>query len=138
MAKRKYARKFSRCNIKSVDDLNGKKVSVQLGTIADIVLSEDYPEIELVQEKKYLIAAENVLQGKTDAIVMDILPAKEIVKQNPELVILDQELFTDTYGIAVKKGNEELLENINNILEKLMNEGKIEEYTLKYLGEDDV
>ena len=119
----------------SIEDFNGKKVAVQLGTIADLVLSDENPEVELVQHKKYLLAVEDLKADKVDAIVLDSLPAEEIIKKNPELKILEKELLTDKYGIAVKKGNVELLEDINEVLQELMDNKKIEEYTVKYLGE---
>ena len=119
----------------SIEDFNGKKVAVQLGTIADLVLSDENPEIELVQHKKYLLAVEDLKADKVDAIVLDSLPAEEIVSKNPELKILEKELLTDKYGIAVQKGNTELLEIINEVLQELMDNNKIEEYTVKYLGE---
>ena len=121
-------------SINGPDDLKGKKVAVQLGTIADLTLSEE-TEIELVQHKKYLLAVEDLMAGKVDAIVMDSLPAAEIIKENSGLKITDEELLTDKYGIAVKKGNTELLNTINEVLQELMEEGKIEEFTIKYLGE---
>lgn len=119
----------------SIEDFNGKKVAVQLGTIADLVLSDENPEIELVQHKKYLLAVEDLKAGKVDAIVLDSLPAEEIITKNPELKILEKEVLTDKYGIAVQKGNAELLEDINEVLQELMDNGKIGEYTVKYLGE---
>nr|WP_246566049.1 ABC transporter substrate-binding protein [Tissierella simiarum] len=118
--------------IKNPEDINGKKVAVQLGTVADLVLTEDYPDCTLIQQKKYLAAAEDVKSGKADCIVMDALPAEELVKANPELVILEKELFTDKYGMAMRKGNTELLEQVNEVLQKLMDEGKIEEFTLNH------
>ena len=63
---------------------------------------------------------------------MDVLPAKELVKNNSELTILKIELFTDKYAIAVKKGNTELLNKINEVLEKLIEEGKIEEFVINH------
>lgn len=121
--------------VESIDDLNGKKVAVQLGTIADLVLSDENPDIELVQHKKYLLAVEDLKADKVDAIVLDSLPAEEIINKNPELKILEKELLTDKYGIAVQKGNTELLNDINTVLQELMDNGKIQEYTVKYLGE---
>ena len=50
----------------------------------------------------------------------------------PELEILNVTLFTDKYAIAVKKGNTELLNKINSVLERLMKEGKIEEYIINH------
>lgn len=122
-------------SITKVDDLNGKKVAVQLGTVADLVLSDEYPEVKVIQHKKYLLAVEDLLADKVDAIVLDSLPAKEIINKNIDLKILDEELLTDKYGIAVQKGNTELLNIINEVLKEMMENGKIEEYTIKYLGE---
>ena len=118
------------------DDVNGKNVSVQLGTVADTAVSdkEDYPDCTVIQQKKYLAAAEDVKSGKADCLVMDELPAQELVKANPELKILDEELFTDVYSMAVQKGNTELLDKINEVLQKLMDEGKIEEFTMNHIA----
>ena len=121
--------------ITKIEDLNGKKVAVQLGTIADIELTENYPEVEVVQHKKYLLAVEDLLADKVDAIVFDEVPANETVKENENLKILDEELLQDKYGIAVQKGNTELLNAINEVLKEMVETGKIEEYKIKYLGE---
>ena len=122
-------------SIVKVDDLNGKKVAVQLGTVADLVLSDEYPEVEVIQHKKYLLAVEDLLAGKVDAIVLDSLPAQEIVKENSKLKILEEELLTDKYGIAIQKGNTELLDAINQVLKEMIDKGEIESFTMKYLGE---
>ncbi len=119
----------------TIEDFNGKKVAVQLGTIADLVLSDENPEVELVQHKKYLLAVEDLKADKVEAIVLDSLPAQEIVAKNPEFKILEKELLVDKYGIAVQKGNKELLDDINAVLKELMDNKKIEEYTVKFLGE---
>ena len=119
----------------TIEDFNGKKVAVQLGTIADLVLSDENPEVELVQHKKYLLAVEDLKADKVEAIVLDSLPAQEIVTKNPEFKILEKELLVDKYGIAVQKGNKELLEDINTVLKELMDNNKIEDYTIKFLGE---
>ena len=121
--------------ISSVEDLNNKKVAVQLGTVADLVLSDEYPEVKVVQHKKYLLAVEDLLANKVEAIVLDSLPAQEIVNKNSDLKILEEELLTDKYGIAVQKGNTKLLETINEVLKEMMDKGEIEKYTIKYLGE---
>jgi arginine/lysine/histidine transporter system substrate-binding protein len=118
--------------INTLDDLNNKTVSVQLGSVADLWLEEQYPTVKIVTQKKFLTAAEDVKSSKSDCIIMDYLPAQEIVKNNSELVILDIDVFTDKYAIAVKKGNSELLEQINIVLNNLINEGKIEEYIINH------
>lgn len=118
--------------IKSINDLENKIISVQLGTVADTYLTDKFNNVKLFRQKKFLAAAEDVKTGKSDCIVMDKLPAIELVKSNPELEILNVALFTDKYAIAVKKGNTELLNKINSVLERLMKEGKIEEYIVNH------
>jgi len=119
-------------SITSINDIYDKKVAVQLGSVADLYFSEDYPNTELVRQKKYLSMTEDLKANKLDLIVMDELPAKQIVTNNQDLKILNGYVFEDTYGIAVKKGNTELLEKINEVLKKLKNENKIEEYIIKH------
>lgn len=118
--------------ITNIKDIYDKKVAVQLGSVADLYFSEDYPQTDLVRQKKYLTMAEDLKANKLDLIVMDELPAKKIVANNSELKILDGYVFEDSYGIAVQKGNEELLKQINEVLQRLMNENKIEEYIINH------
>ena len=69
---------------------------------------------------------------KIDCIIMDSLPAEEMVKENDDLEILDGEVFTDKYAIAVQKGNTELLDQINEVLQKLVDEGKVDEFIINH------
>lgn len=121
--------------ITNIGDINGKKIAVQLGSIADTYVSSTYKDASVVRQKKYLAAIEDLNTGKVDCVVMDLLPAEQILKTNNGLKILDGALVEDSYGMIVKKGNKELLDNINKVLEKLKNEGKIDEYIIKHTEE---
>ena len=121
--------------ITNIGDINGKKIAVQLGSIADTYVSSTYKDASVVRQKKYLAAIEDLNTGKVDCVVMDLLPAEQILKTNRGLKILDGALVEDSYGMIVKKGNKELLDNINKVLEKLKNEGKIDEYIIKHTEE---
>lgn len=116
----------------NINELNDKKISVQLGSVADIYASKNFSESQIIRQKKYLSAAEDVKNNKADCIIMDSLPAMELVKNNSELKILEGILFSDSYGMVVKKGNTELLNTINSVLTRLIKEGKIDEYIIKY------
>ena len=119
-------------SINDVTDINNKKIAVQLGSIGDTFITSNYKRVTIVRQKKYLAAVEDLKASKVDAIVMDELPAKEIVKTNEGLRILEEELTSDSYGMIVKKGNTELLEVINRVLNRLKEEGKIDEYVIKH------
>lgn len=118
--------------ISSVDDVKeGTVVGVQMGTVADSYCTDEL-KCDVKQFNKYAEAAMELKNQKIDCIVMDALPAQQLADANDGLEVLDGELFTDKYAIAVKKGNQELLDNINEVLQKLMDEGKVEEYTINH------
>ena len=118
--------------INNVNSISNKKIAVQLGSIADTFVTENFKNASIVRQKKYLAAIEDLKVGKVDCVVMDELPAKEIVASNSGIKILDGSLTNDSYGMVVKKGNKELLDAINTVLEKLKNEGKIDEYIINH------
>lgn len=116
-------------------DLDGKVVAVQQGNIADIWVSnkDNCNPKEVKRYTKFAQAAEDLKNGKIDCIVMDQYPAEELVAANDTLTTLDGTLFEDKYAIAVKKGNKELLDEINKVIDKLVEEGKIEEFTANHV-----
>lgn len=116
----------------SDDDLAGKVIGVQQGNIADFYVESNIDAKEIKRYTKFAQAAEDLKNAKIDCIVMDQYPAEELVKANPELSILDGSLFEDKYAIAVKKGNKELLDQINSVIQELKDNGKIEEFTAKH------
>ena len=121
--------------INKVDNLDNKRIALQLGSVADSYVTKNYKNAKVIRQKKYLAAIEDLKNDKVDLVIMDELPAKEILKNNPGLVILNQELFTDKYGMVVRKGNDELLKAINKVLSDLIADGKIEEYVIHHTSE---
>ncbi len=119
-------------SIKNINEISNKKIAVQLGSIADTYVTDEFNSATIVRQKKYLAAIEDLKTGKVDCVVMDELPAKEIVASNSGIKILDGSLTNDSYGMVVKKGNNELLDKINSVLENLKNEGKIDEFIINH------
>lgn len=119
-------------SITNVNGISNKKIAVQLGSIADTFVTDNIKNANVVRQKKYLAAIEDLKTGKVDCVVMDELPAKEIVSKNEGIKILDGSLTNDSYGMVVKKGNKELLDAINIVLQKLKDEGKIDEFIIKH------
>lgn len=122
-------------DIKDPSEISNKKIAVQLGSIADTYVTKEYQDATITRQKKYLAAIQDLKTNKVDCVVMDELPAKEILKENSGLKILDKELTQDKYGMIVKKGNKQLLDSINKVLERLVSEGKISEYVINHTGE---
>lgn len=111
--------------------LKDKMVGVQQGNIADLWVSnsENTAPKEIIRYTKFAQAAEDLKNGKIDCIVMDELPAKELVESSGgALAILEGDpLFVDQYAIAVQKGNSDLQAAINVVIQELKDTGKLDE-----------
>ena len=118
--------------IDSLDDIKDKKIAVQLGSVADMYVSEKYKDKNIVRQKKYLAAIQDLKDKKVDCVVMDELPAREMMMNHWDIRILNDILAEDSYGIIIDKGNTELLEVINRVIERLKSEGEINKYILEY------
>lgn len=116
----------------SLNNLDGHKLAVQLGSVGDTYVTNNFKNSEIVRQKKYLAAIEDLKAAKVDAVVMDELPALEMVKNNSGIKVLDGILTEESYGLIVKKGNTELLDSINEVLKKLKSDGKIDEYIINH------
>lgn len=114
------------------NDLNTKKIAVQLGSTADTFVTNNYKNAIITRQKKYLAAVEDLKNNKVDCVVMDELPAKQIINKNSNLKILNNILSSENYGMVVKKDNKELMDVINEVIDELKSSGKIDEYVLEY------
>ena len=119
-------------SITDINSIGNKKIAVQLGSVADTFVTDEYDDATIVRQKKYLAAIEDLKVGKVDCVVMDELPAKEIVNSNTGIKILNGALTNDSYGMVVKKGNKELLEVINKVLNRLSSDGSIDRYIIAH------
>ena len=112
--------------ITTADDLIGRKIGVQAGTTGELFVQENVKDAKIASFKTGMDAALDLKNGAIDAIVLDELPAKEIVARNPSLMIVDLDLATEAYAIAVKKGNSELLASINKTIADMKASGEYE------------
>lgn len=122
-------------SISGPDDLTGKKIGVQLGTTGDIY-ADDIEDAAVERYNKGFEAVQALKQDKVDAVIIDGEPAKEFVKEAEGLKILDEAFTDEEYAIAVKKGNDELKDKINEALKTLKDSGKLDEIVAKYISAD--
>lgn len=119
--------------IKTVDDLKGKKIGVQAGTTSDTYCSEDFGEENVKQFSNGSLAVAALANGQVDCVVIDNEPAKNYVAANSGLKILDTEYVTEDYAIAISKDNDELLKKVNNALKELKEDGTVDKIVGKYI-----
>ncbi len=140
--------------VKTIEDLKGMKIGVQTGTTGDLILTDEidgYKDddgnpvqgvlqdtgAEVARYNNAIDAAADLANGRVDAVVIDKLPAEMISKSREgtktiELVYADGSNTEEEYAIAVAKGNKDLLDSINKTLQRLIDEGKIDEYVVNH------
>ncbi|SFO61859.1 polar amino acid transport system substrate-binding protein [Pseudobutyrivibrio sp. JW11] len=125
--------------ISSIDDLEGSKIGVQLGTTGDIYASDyegDEAGTEVERYNKITDAVQALKQGKIDCVIADEQPAIASVENEGSLVILDEPFKLEEYAICIAKDNEELLEQVNGAIAELQEEGTLDEIISNYIGDD--
>ncbi|MBQ7588258.1 MAG: basic amino acid ABC transporter substrate-binding protein [Lachnospiraceae bacterium] len=119
-------------DITKAADMEDKKICVIQGYTGELCVQELGFEYEAFKKGTEAILELN--NGKCDVVVLDSATAQKYVKDNPELkIVSDSEAFeAEQYGIAVKKGNQELLDEINKAIETRLKDGTISEWSAKY------
>lgn len=119
-------------DIAKATDMADKKIVVIQGYTGETCVQDMGYEYEAFKKGTEAILELN--NGKCDVVVIDSATAQKYVKDNANLKIVeDSDAFeAEEYAIAVKKGNTELLNQINAAIEKMLNDGTISELAVKY------
>lgn len=118
-------------DIKSFADFDGKKISVQESTTSDLYLSdtEDVAPSEIMRFKSAVEAGNALSVGKSDGVLMDKPTAENVVAANEGMVILTGETVSEEqYAMAVPKGQEDFLAVVDEVLQKAVDEGQVDEF----------
>lgn len=123
-------------DFKSLDDLKGKKIGVQLNTTGQYVVEDRGMKTNKYDTTPDALNA--LLSGGVDAVVADSPVVLWFQAQNPTAKVksVNADSGEEFYGIAMKLGNTELADKMNASLKKLMDNGKYNEIYKKWFKED--
>lgn len=122
----------SSTDITGPETLSGKSVGVQSGTTGDYE-AQSINGTTVVGYDEIGLAFVALLAGQIDAVICDTPVAYGYVDKYDILMTVGEVLTTEEYGIAVPKGKEDLLEQINDALQELLDEGIIEQLAQEWL-----
>jgi len=109
--------------IKSAEELNGKTLIVVKGTTAETYFTENHPEVKLQKYDEYNEAYSALQDGRGDAFSTDNTEVLAWAKSNPGFTVGVESLGgTDAIAPAVTKGNETLLNWLNDEIKALGDE----------------
>jgi polar amino acid transport system substrate-binding protein len=110
-------------SIQKLSDLDGKKVTVQVGTKSVGFLQERYPKVQRVEVEKNQEMFNLVDIGRADAAVTGKPAAYQYVRTRPGLKVLPEQLTTEEYGMALRKDEPELTKAVNKAIEQVKADG---------------
>lgn len=127
--------------IKTLADFAGKNVGLQAGSsAADAV--EASPEFKrslksIVEFKDNIMALNDLEIGGVDGVVMDLIVANyAITTSGKPFDVLSEGLSPEEYGIAFRKGDVKLTDEVQKILEEMAADGTVEKISTKWFGSD--
>ena len=125
-------------NIKSLEDLEGKTVGVQLSSIQEEKADEIGETVKIKVEKRTRIPelVQEIKAGRIDAAIIEDTVAEGYFKNNPDLAgftIEDETEEEAGSAIAFPKGSK-LTEEFNKVLKEKMENGEVEKLVVKWFG----
>ena len=118
--------------IKTLKDLDGKKVSVQVGTKSVGYLTEHFPKVQRVEVEKNQEMFNLVAIGRADAAVTGKPAAFQYIRTRGGMQVLPEQLTTEEYGMAVRKDLPELTKALNKALADLKADGSYQTIVNKW------
>jgi len=115
---------------KSTDDLKDNLIGVQKGTIQEEIAKGIVPVEQIKGLGKVADVVLELKNGKVGAVIVETPVADAYVKNNSDLGVASIDFNTGDSGsaIAMQKGSEDLVKEIDKTLDRLMSEGKIDEF----------
>ncbi|GAB6387264.1 cystine ABC transporter substrate-binding protein [Stutzerimonas marianensis] len=130
-------RKANADSVKRPADLAGKKVGVGLGTNYEQWLKENVPQADIRTYDDDPTKFQDLAVGRIDVILVDRLAAFEMVEKTGDRLAVAGEAFSrQESGIALRKGNPQLLAAIDEAIAKLRADGTLKQLSEKWFGAD--
>mgnify|MGYP001015169901 FL=1 len=129
--------------ITKVENLKGKKVEVQVDSSGEKALAEN-KELsdsfaELITTADYNTAFQDLEMGATDAVAMDIIVAGYQLKKRGDgkyIILEDEPISTEEYGIGFKKGNTALRDAVDATLVEMAADKTLKSISEKWFDTD--
>lgn len=118
-------------------DLAGKKVGVGLGTNYEQWVKQNVPQADVRTYEDDPTKFQDLMNKRIDAILVDRLAALDTVKKtNDRLAVAGEAFSRQEAGVAVRKGEPELLKAIDDALAELRKDGTLAQLSQKWFGAD--
>ncbi|PGS54253.1 transporter substrate-binding domain-containing protein [Bacillus sp. AFS041924] len=111
----------------------GTKVLAVKGSTSAVNIRQKAPDTTVLEFENYAEAFTALKAGKGDALTTDDSILYGMKEEDPSFELVGGTFTEEPYGIAVKKGNKELVDALNKALKNLKASGKYDEIKNKWI-----
>ena len=122
--------------ITTPDDAKDKKIGVMTGSIGETLAHKRFPKADIKSFDDVMDSLTALKSKQIDAILTMYPTAVQIVKKNPDLHILKENLQNEDTAVAVKREKTQLLSDVDRIITALRNEGTLADMERRWLKTD--
>lgn len=115
------------------EELKGMRTAAQAGTTGYAIAEGLTSAENLRAVVSPQAAAVDLMNSQVDLAILDEQPAIHLAERNPELMLLRPEFDEEFYGVAVRKGNTNLLETVNQVLGAIFADGRYDQFVDRWL-----
>jgi polar amino acid transport system substrate-binding protein len=119
--------------LSTLDDLRGKRIGVQLGTVYDIYATKTFPTATVLQFNTYQEMTLAVSAGKVDAGLSDLDTLNEVMRVNSDLVPFGAPIFTSPVAVGFAKSSMDLRASFNAFLKGIRENGIYAQMVDRYM-----
>jgi glutamate transport system substrate-binding protein len=110
-------------NIKSVDDLNGRKVCAQSASTSLTNLKAKAPKADVLELPGVAECVEALKDGRVDAVSTDDTLLAGFAEKFSSFALVGKQFSVENYGIGLKKGDTEFRTYLNDLIEASFKDG---------------
>jgi polar amino acid transport system substrate-binding protein len=116
----------------TMENVGEKMIGAQSGTTGKDLAVDNFGEEHVTSYDKYSLAFQALQNGQVDCIMVDDMVGAAYVKTIPGLEMISTGFEPENFAFGLAKGNDELLAAINEQLQKLIDDGTVEQIILKW------
>ncbi|ACD94440.1 ABC transporter permease subunit [Trichlorobacter lovleyi] len=123
--------------ITTLDDAKTARIGVMIGTTGEQITKERFPRAQVKSFDDVMDAVAAMKSGQLEAIVTAYPTALQVAKLNREFTFLKQEpLSNEDSSIALRKGEEQLLADLNRVIAELQADGTLAAMKKRWFKDD--
>lgn len=119
-------------DIKSFDDLDNARVAVQQATTGQ-TYAEDH-DLDFEQQEDVELMLQKLETGGVDAVIANVSVVGNRAKENPDLILVDQESNGEKLGVAINQTNTDMVNSVNSTIKRISKDGTLENMRKEWMG----